>query len=126
MHHEGQYRNYRKFKLIKWWAQSYLIGVPKIICGYKNDDHIVDQIESMNVHQIPQQCAPFWSRRQCLNFLNQFLSFVQKTVTEDDPNRVILFSNDIPNTISVRRLHLSGQFQILPEWYIKELNKGTK
>lgn len=125
MHHENQYRNFCKFKLIKWWAQSYLVGVPKIICGYKNDRHIVDSIEEMNVHRIPSQCSEFWSRRQCMNFLQQFLSFVQHIVTDDDPYRVYLFSNEVPNMISTRKLLNRSHFQILPEWYISELTKCT-
>lgn len=126
MHHENQYRNFRRFKLIKWWAQSYLIGVPKIICGYKNDHHVVDSLEEMNVHRIPSQCSSDWSRRQCINFLQQFLSFVQQIVTADDPYQVYLFSNEVPNVISTRKLLGRSHFQILPEWYISEFTKSTK
>ena len=123
MYHENQYRNFQKFKLIKFWAQSYLIGIPKIYCGMKNDQHVVEHIEQHNVHQIPQQCSAYWSRKQCLNFLWQFITFVQELVIDDDPKQVYLFSNEIPNLISARRLFHSGHFQILPEWYIKEFSK---
>ena len=126
MRHENQIRNFQRFKLIKWWAQSYLIGVSKIICGYKDDRHVVDDIESMDVHQIPRKCAQHWSRRQCLNFLRQFLSFVQQTVVDDDPHQVYLFSNEDTNQISTRKLLISSHYQILPDWYIREWSKNSK
>lgn len=121
IHHPNQQRNFQRFKLIKWWAQSYLIGIPKIICGYKDNRHLIDDIEQMNVHRIPALCAPHWTRSECFNFLQDFLRHIQSIVRDDDSNQVYLFANNQPNTITCKRLLNAAQFQILPQWYIEKL-----
>jgi len=45
-----------RFKLIKWWAQSFLIGVPKIVCGFRDDDGIVHRLEEFKTQDIPRYC----------------------------------------------------------------------
>ena len=34
----------KKFKQIKWWCQSFLVGVPTIVCGFRDDDGIVEKV----------------------------------------------------------------------------------
>jgi len=34
-----------RFKLLKWWAQSFLVGIPKIVCGFRDDDGIVKNLQ---------------------------------------------------------------------------------
>ncbi|KAI2799253.1 hypothetical protein RDWZM_006808 [Blomia tropicalis] len=125
MRNEYHIQDFHRKKLIKWWCQCYLGGVDKIICGYKNRN-VVDEIESMDVNQIPRMCVSYWSRGQCFSFLRQFLAFVQQTVVDDDPNQVYLFSNEDVFQISSRKLLVNSHFQILPEWYIREWSKNSK
>ena len=35
-----------RFKLIKWWAQSYLVAIPEIVCGFRDNDGVVHRLES--------------------------------------------------------------------------------
>lgn len=116
-----QYQNFFKWKLIKWWAQCYLVDVSKIICGYKTHDHVVNEIEEMDVDRIPQKCSQYWTRRQCLDFLHRFLRHVQKIVVDDDPKQLYLFTNDQPQAISCKKLFNPGPFEIIPDWYITGL-----
>ena len=44
---------FTRFKLIKWWIQSFLVGIPEIICGYRDDDGVVHRLESLQTHRIP-------------------------------------------------------------------------
>lgn len=44
-----------RFKLIKWWAQSFLVGIPTIICGYRDDGGVVRSLEKMETLKIPQR-----------------------------------------------------------------------
>ena len=30
---------------MKWWAQSFLVGVPKIVCGFRDDEGIVKSLQ---------------------------------------------------------------------------------
>ena len=43
-----------RFKLIKWWAQSFLIGIPEIVCGFRDDNSIVHRLESFKTLDIPK------------------------------------------------------------------------
>lgn len=42
-----------RFKLIKWWAQSFLIGIPRIVCGFRDDNGVVQTLQNYPVHEIP-------------------------------------------------------------------------
>ena len=40
---------------MKWWAQSFLIGVPKLVCGFRNDDGIIKSLQSFKISDIPKE-----------------------------------------------------------------------
>ena len=40
---------------MKWWAQSFLVGVPKIVCGFRNDDGIVKTLQTFKTTDIPRE-----------------------------------------------------------------------
>ncbi|XP_067673650.1 decapping and exoribonuclease protein-like isoform X2 [Haliotis asinina] len=51
--HPKQEEKFHRYKLIKWWAQSFLIGIEKIICGFRDDDGIVHSLEEFPTQGIP-------------------------------------------------------------------------
>ncbi|XP_071962628.1 decapping and exoribonuclease protein-like [Antedon mediterranea] len=117
-------RNFHRFKLLKWWAQSFLIGVPTIIGGFRDDEGIVLQVERFNTFEIPdivrQSQEHAWNASVCMNFCDYFLNYVKFQVTQDDPRVVYLFerrpgSNQVTYTIEEGQPH-----QFVPEWYISQ------
>ncbi|XP_041363441.1 decapping and exoribonuclease protein-like isoform X2 [Gigantopelta aegis] len=83
-----QMENFKRFKLIKWWAQSFLVGITKIVCGYRDDDGVVHRIEEMDVPKLPDMAKNLrdpWNPAICFNFLDQFLQFIKNIVKVDDP-----------------------------------------
>uniref|UniRef100_A0A834R8D6 Decapping nuclease n=2 Tax=Sarcoptes scabiei TaxID=52283 RepID=A0A834R8D6_SARSC len=122
MQNERQLENFERFKLIKWWAQCYLAAIPKIICGYKDRSHFIERIESIRVEEIPNLCSKYWTKRQCLGFLQNFLLHVRECLRdENDPTKVYLFSYDEKHcVIECKKLYQSGNFRILPDWYLEE------
>ena len=132
---------------MKWWAQSFLVGVPKITCGFRNDDGVVKVLQTFKTAEIPHEtqvvysipeyapthtnfmlemrgvvmtpptlysytnilysCFSFtctlltstnftlftfpqvdltmWQPSVCLNFLDELLTWIRKTVIKDDP-----------------------------------------
>ena len=54
LHNTYMQTTYR-FKLLKWWVQSFLIGVPKIVCGFRDDSGIVQKLETFRTLDIPKQ-----------------------------------------------------------------------
>ncbi|XP_054165087.1 decapping and exoribonuclease protein-like [Oppia nitens] len=120
MSSENHYRNFLKHKLLKWWAQSYIVGVPTVYCGYKDNKNIVRNLEPLKIEEFPNLALEFWSANVCLNFLNKFLTHMKELVTIDDPNVVYRFAFQPQQDITCTRLVDPGEFQILPDWYIQE------
>lgn len=83
--------NFHRFKLLKMWLQSFLIGINTIICGYRDEDGIVTNLETVKVSNIPHTTKTYWSGAVCFNFLHDFLSSVKKHVTENDKTKVYKF-----------------------------------
>ncbi|XP_042196854.1 decapping and exoribonuclease protein isoform X2 [Callorhinchus milii] len=60
MYNPNQQRNFHRFKLIKWWAQSFLPGVPRIIAGFRDDEGKVVSLQSfdtMKIHHLVKVCT---------------------------------------------------------------------
>ena len=40
---------------MKWWAQSFLIGIPKIVCGFRDNEGIVQHLQTFKTVDIPRE-----------------------------------------------------------------------
>lgn len=63
-------------KLLKFWIQSFLLGVPRIIVGFRSRDGILQRVEDMDVASIPDTVARRgrqWDGNICTNFAASFL-----------------------------------------------------
>lgn len=63
-------------KLLKFWIQSFLLGVPRIIVGFRSRDGILQRVEDMDVASIPDTVARQgrqWDGNICTNFAAGFL-----------------------------------------------------
>ncbi|KAF2367409.1 RAI1-like [Trinorchestia longiramus] len=45
-----------KFKFQKWWSQSFLVGIPRVICGFRDDTGVVRAVQAFAVSAMPNQC----------------------------------------------------------------------
>ncbi len=70
--HVGDRRNLRK-KFLKFWAQSFLLGVPEVVIGYRNRDGEIAHVDSLPTLDLPDQLKDEryeredWDARSCLN-----------------------------------------------------------
>lgn len=61
---------------MKWWAQSFLVGIPQIVVGYRDDDGIVSRLETIEVKQLRKDCdvrrmlTLFRTRRATIHLLS--------------------------------------------------------
>lgn len=64
-------------KLMKYWIQSFLLGVPKIIVGFRTRDGILVRLEELDTQSIPDkvrnQGKRSWDGNVCINFAAGFL-----------------------------------------------------
>lgn len=114
-------RSFVRFKLLKWWLQSFLAGLPKVICGFRDDNGIVRKLEEFKVRDMPKMAVDCWSASACLNFGSQFLNFVKESVVKDDPLVVYKFYWRHGFKVSCEELQCPSEYQILPDWYIENL-----
>ena len=64
-------------KLLKFWVQSFLLGVPKIIVGFRSKNGILEKIEEFDTAAIPANVKKkgqgSWDGNLCINFTAAFL-----------------------------------------------------
>ena len=69
-------------KLLKFWAQSFLLGVPKIIVGFRDQSGIVHRMEEVETYTIPSKVKKLgratWDGNICINFAAAFLECMNK------------------------------------------------
>jgi RAT1-interacting protein len=84
-----QQRQQQQFerKLCKFWAQSFLLGVPTIVVGFRDDEGFLTRITKLETQKIPGQVARTegtWNGNLCINMTNQFLELLRETVMGKD------------------------------------------
>eukprot|EP00644_Phytophthora_capsici_P012548 jgi/Phyca11/16875/fgenesh1_pg.PHYCAscaffold_23_\ len=79
---------FERFKLLAFWIQSFLVGTPKIVCAFRNDDFQVCKLQSFRVTEIPNFCRKHWSPVVCLNFTKALLDWIYEYAEEGRVHRV--------------------------------------
>ncbi|RKF62235.1 Decapping nuclease RAI1 [Erysiphe neolycopersici] len=76
-------------KLMKFYIQSYLLGVPKVIVGYRTSDGILVNVEEFKTLMIPSivmKRKHLWDANICLTFLDSLLKFLRTIMTNELQN----------------------------------------
>ena len=64
-------------KLLKFWVQSFLLGVPKIVVGFRTKHGILQRLEELETQDIPgiikRKGKGTWDGNLCINFTASFL-----------------------------------------------------
>lgn len=69
-------------KLLKFWIQSFLLGVPKIIVGFRSKHGVLQRLQELDTRNIPNMVmkngegpwkGPTWDGNTCINFTASFL-----------------------------------------------------
>ncbi|XP_019957361.2 decapping and exoribonuclease protein [Paralichthys olivaceus] len=121
-----QRSNFHRFKLLKWWAQSFLPGVPRVIAGLRDHEGVVVSVETFHISKISHLIKNeynCWKPTVCMNFCCDFLSFVKHVATEDNPSVVYLFSWE-PHRDVTYSIHRDSPYSFLPRWYIEEMTSS--
>ncbi|WWC72955.1 uncharacterized protein I206_106919 [Kwoniella pini CBS 10737] len=78
-------------KLLKHWAQSWLLGIPEVQVGFRDDHGILLNQRRFETEKIPRFIAsipsahPPWTPNPCLHFLHAVLNLVITNVLPTDP-----------------------------------------
>ncbi|XP_072994622.1 NAD-capped RNA hydrolase DXO1 [Typha latifolia] len=77
---------YEREKLLKFWIQSFLAGVPYIVIGYRDDGGILVRTERLRTKDITQRVKMknYWQGGVCLAFADEVLCWLYGTVKENE------------------------------------------
>lgn len=137
-----------RFKSIKWWAQSFIVGIPKIIVGYRDDNGFVSHLKTVDVKQLQKDSSVsqilkhqhfriincfsnfqnFWKANICMNFCHQFLEFVKNSMAhEDNPNNHFVFEFDPSRRVITCHSNACDlKRNLLPTWYINSMGEPVQ
>ncbi|KAI0119176.1 protein RAI1 [Daldinia grandis] len=119
-------------KLMKFWIQSFLLGVPKIIVGFRSQQGILTKLEEIQTAKIPETAVKrgvrSWNANACINFANAFLEWLRSTVNDEGVWRIRRRPHS--GAIEVFKVEEVGHGRILTDdfinWRIKlNLNNGS-
>ena len=77
--HDKQLKNFL-IKTQRWWAQSYLTGIEKIFCGYRDRNGRCRKISKINVKDLPKKACQYWSWQTAIDDLFTILYAIQGLV----------------------------------------------
>lgn len=119
--------NFSNEKALKWWLQSYLIGIEIVVVGLRDDEGHVRDIRQLRVKDIPKLKAEQirWKPNVCLNFLGDLLTFIRQRITVSSFSDVYRLEWS-PGQSSVKCCQISADiegFDFLPRWFLDELTE---
>ncbi|CEO58456.1 Putative HLA class III protein Dom3z [Penicillium brasilianum] len=102
-------------KLLKFWAQSFLLGVPKIIVGFRDQQGIVHRLEELETASIPGKVKKVgrgsWDGNICINFAAAFLEWLKQVIQGEGVWRIRKVEKS--HKIEVYKVEESGHGDIL-------------
>ncbi|KAK7751282.1 decapping endonuclease targeting mRNA [Diatrype stigma] len=118
-------------KLMKFWIQSFLLGVPKIIVGFRSQGGVLTKLEEIQTAQIPETAARrgvrSWDANLCINFASGFLEWLRATIRDEGVWRIRRRPRS--QTIEVFQVEEVGHGDVLTDefinWRIKLNLKDT-
>ena len=115
--HEGQERSFCRFKLLKWWCQSFLVGIPEVICGFRDDDGLVHTITQFDMKDIVRKGSEYWKPNVCMAFLSDLLGHISRVMSDKADLTVVEFFHPQRQHKVQHRIMTSPADVLLPDWY---------
>eukprot|EP00123_Amoebidium_parasiticum_P008994 comp19141_c0_seq1/m.21798 comp19141_c0_seq1/g.21798 ORF comp19141_c0_seq1/g.21798 comp19141_c0_seq1/m.21798 type:complete len:414 (-) comp19141_c0_seq1:255-1496(-) len=114
--------SFERFKLLKFWAQSFLAGIPHIVVGFRDDNGIVQTVQKFKTLELPRFVREkgLWDPNVCLAFANQLLDFMRQHVTQDQSQATYVVSYDpVMQRVTLRADTRPTRHRFLPGWYLE-------
>ncbi len=121
--HPRQEENFHRFKTVKWWTQSFLIGIERIVVGFRDDRSIVHELKSLQLQELAADQRRGWHGSICMNFLNAVLTHIRTSIREDDKDQIYVMEW-VPGQQTVQLVKLNKgseewkRHRFMPDWFI--------
>eukprot|EP00850_Spirogloea_muscicola_P014762 SM000108S14206 [mRNA] locus=s108:121131:124967:- [translate_table: standard] len=88
--------SFERNKLLRFWVQSYLAGVPIIVCGFRDDNGHLLRVEELPLKAIAERVKvkKQWLPGVCLGFADKVLNWLYGSVAEDS-NFLLRFRSNL-------------------------------
>ncbi|XP_063993581.1 decapping and exoribonuclease protein-like isoform X2 [Diachasmimorpha longicaudata] len=115
---DRQLMSWKKYKLLRWWCQSFLVGIQNIMCGFRDDAGVVRELQNYNISDFARDCKRYWKASSAMNFCEQFLRYVASTVMNDCDRTIYKFERVPGGDIVMTELPPTSDYAFLPPWYM--------
>ncbi|XP_073404909.1 decapping and exoribonuclease protein isoform X4 [Dendrobates tinctorius] len=122
-----QERSFHRYKLLKWWCQSFLLGIPLIVTGFRNPQGRIVSLEKFRTSEISRLVRgdrQSWDPAVCMNFCNAFLDYIKKVVTTDDHRVVFVFAWEPGEDVSFT-IEADSDRLVIPDWYVEAISQAS-
>ncbi|THU84181.1 RAI1-domain-containing protein [Dendrothele bispora CBS 962.96] len=125
-------------KLLKFYFQSFLLGVPEIVVGFRTPSGQLTTMQSFKTIEIPRMVRGkpgAWDPSVCLDWGFRFLTFLRDTVRASDADSIWRVSFVPKKGVHVMKLDSAevavvenGEERVglLPRWYWDKIWTGTE
>ncbi|KPI42515.1 Decapping nuclease rai1 [Cyphellophora attinorum] len=106
-------------KLLKFWAQSFLLGVPKVIVGYRSSQGMLERLEEIDTQTIPDRVLRgrrTWTQ-MCINITSDFLAWLKTIITSEGTWRIR--KRERSPDLEVFKVEETGTGDILSEAFLR-------
>ncbi|CAH0377536.1 unnamed protein product [Pelagomonas calceolata] len=96
---------FERFKMFKFWVQSYLVGTPRVIVGFRDEDEL-RKLQSFDTLELPGLAAagaqgrPSWRPQACLGFADAVLRWLRAALDAADGDAYVVTYNPEARAIS--------------------------
>eukprot|EP00762_Andalucia_godoyi_P003086 ANDGO_01147.mRNA.1 Decapping nuclease DXO homolog len=110
------------FKWIRTWAQSFLVGTPRVTYGFRSREApaTISDVKTYDVARIPDICADYWTPASVLSFSARLLG-VLLDETEEGAQYIVDVSGE-KNSLEIEMLPIATP-SFLPTWYVRFLQQ---
>lgn len=115
---EKQKLHHKRYKLLSWWCQAFLVGIENVTVGFRNDFGFVEDLNSFRVKDLPKMSDNLWNANAAMRFLDDFLNYVKKTLITEPDTTVWCFEwTPRMGHVRKRRIPDHSDYTIVPPWF---------
>lgn len=109
--------NFKRFKTVRWWAQSALVNASKVTVGYWKKDHVVDEITEYSLDDLV--AIGDWNNRICFYQLASILSFIKRSFASNEGTNRLQF---VHKMFSKQIVCQQSSVAVVPDFYKREFD----
>ena len=79
---------FERFKMFKFWVQSYLVGTPRVVVGFRDEDEL-RKVQAFDTLELPGLAAS-WRPQACLGFADAVLTWLRAALDTADGDAYVV------------------------------------